>query len=70
MTQLVPVVPTAAAPSLVLDHLATAETLVVQLTAILKISEPGSAISLLARHCLSLVDGLHNDFQAEVESIH
>lgn len=69
MTSLSPVAPKAQ-PSAALDHLATAETLVAQLTAIQKLAEPGSAIAVLAKHSLSLVSGLHNDFDAAVEAIH
>lgn len=60
----------AISPSLALDHLATTETLVAQLTAICKLSDPTSAVGVLARHSLSLLAGLHNDFDAAVEAIH
>lgn len=60
----------ATAPCLALDHLSTTETLVAQLTAICKLTDSTSAIGVLARHSLSLVAGLHNDFDAAVEAIH
>ncbi len=56
-------------PTILLEHLDIASTLVAELDAITKIADPDSAVGVLARHSLSLMTGMHNDLSVAVEAL-
>ena len=51
------------------DLESSAETLVAELSAILNIAEPESAIAILAKNSLSLALAMNNDLACEVERV-